>query len=432
MRTKNLWIVFVVFLLNISMASEVEAQIRIRIPSLPKAAPSPAATPSPAPTSKSEGVVRPTGTVDQSPTEAKQTTPDQPRTPVGQMELPAYMTKPVGTDKPFVLRETFSIRADTNQRFWKLPNESNYTSWVPQISFRIRYESNMRTRLVAEYFNPDGSSWYSEPLADQQFDSSMKSVEIYSRRDDAKFAKASNMGGVYGIKITDTRDGSVLFEGKFKVTKIKAGNAIPMFKNTYEFVVDNEGVLPVGFIHLDYKRDNLTPMLILGFWTKGEFRGDSLEGRLYRNGQQILTTDEMGEIMTPSTRFPNDVEVRKTNTFEYKEVAWYGFRYAAHESSRRSYPNATFINDSDGDYVFKLFYNGTQIREAAFVVKGGIIVDTGYGKAGGLSPFKNVIQMTVMGDVETLNPGTLEGNFYSNPVPGIGIVVKGIKRDKTK
>lgn len=419
-------IVGIFWVIATMLAVSADAQIRINIPRLPKASPTPEAKPAATPSSSAPRATEQPGNDRMAPTST------EPVKSIGPTELPAYMTKPVGTDKPFVLKETMSIRADTNQRFWKMPNESNFTSWVPQISFRIRYESGMRTRLVAEYFNADGTSWYSEPLGEQQYDSPTKTVEIFSRRDDAKFAKASNLGGVFGVKITDTRDGAVLFEGKFKVTKIKAGNAIPMFKNTYEFVVDNDSILPVGFIHLDYKRDNMTPMFVLGFWTKGEFRGDSLEARLYRNGQQVLTTDEMGEIMTSSSRFPNDVEVRKSNTFEYKEVSWYGFRYAAHESSRNLYPNAIFINDSDGDYVFKLFYNGTQIREAAFAVKGGVIVDTGIAKGAGLSPHKNVIQMQVMGEVEDLKPGQLDAAFANNPVPGIGIIVKGIKRDKIK
>src|SRR5438034_924454 len=107
------------------------AQIRINVPKIgqPKATPSPASSPS---TLNAPATQNPTnGTTGSA----------QP---------------PTAGDNAQLLKTTLDIRCDTENHYWKLPTESNYTSWIPMLKFKVRYAGAAKLRLMAEYFTPDG------------------------------------------------------------------------------------------------------------------------------------------------------------------------------------------------------------------------------------------------------------------------------------
>src|SRR2546423_350574 len=74
------------------------------------------------------GQIKPTPTPDED--SGTTTTPDvrgSTRSPGGG----PYATRFTPTDTPLFLAETLEIRTDTQDYYWKLPKESNYTSWTP-------------------------------------------------------------------------------------------------------------------------------------------------------------------------------------------------------------------------------------------------------------------------------------------------------------
>ncbi len=355
--------------------------------------------------------------------------PQPTPSPTGPAKVPTNPTNnsgPTGSaqppsagDTPQILKTSLDIRCDTEARYWKMPGESNYTSWIPQLRFKVRYAGAEKLRLAAEYFTPDGKSWFTEQLKPDRSNAVEKSVEIITDRVMGRFEGKSTIAtGLFGVKITDSKDGSVLFEGKFKVGKFKTGPNIAMFKNQYDFFVDQDWNLPIGYVWLNWKDKNAPPPTV-SMWIKGETRLDDLEARLFYNGEQIATTDDMGAASSVQQRYPNSLENKETHRWELFDFEWYKYKYAATATGRNMFKQARFMNDMDGDYTVKVFHKGVQIREASFSVKGGNLADNGVAANSKFHDGKVIIPVKVMGDKDKWNSATWKADaFYANPLVG--------------
>lgn len=332
---------------------------------------------------------------------------------------PSNAQPPTATENPVLLKTTLDIRCDTENRYWKMPTESNYTSWIPQLKFKVRYAGATKLRLMAEYFTPDGKPWFSETLGTNMSNATEKTVDINSERGSGRFENKSTIAtGLFGVKITDSRDGSVLFQGKFKVGKFKYGPNIPMFKNQNDFFVDQDWNLPIGYVWLNWK-DRNAPAPTVSMWIKGEMRLDDLEARLFYNGEQIATTDDMGAAESVQQRYPNSLENKETHRWELFNFEWYKYKYAANTQGRNMFRQARFMNDSDGSYTVKVFHKGVQIREASFSVAGGMIADNSIASSNNFTDGKTIIPVKIMGDKDKWSSATWKSDaFYANPLSG--------------
>src|SRR5438128_83285 len=88
-----------------------------------------------------------------------------------------YAKKPPPPDAPLFLADTLEIRCDTQDYYWKLPKEPNYTSWTPSLRFKLIYGGSTRLRFKAEYFMPDGQPWFSESL-EQRGEPDSRTVDV--------------------------------------------------------------------------------------------------------------------------------------------------------------------------------------------------------------------------------------------------------------
>lgn len=347
-----------------------------------------------------------------------QNNPTQPSVPASNGNA-GTAQPPQATDAPVLLKTTLDIRCDTENRYWKLPNESNYTSWIPMLKFKVRYSGAAKLRLMAEYFTPDGKAWFTETLGTNMSNASEKTVDINTERVSGRFdGKSTIATGLFGVKITDTRDNSILFQGKFKVGKFKYGPSIPMFKNQYDFFVDQDWNLPFGYVWLNWK-DRNAPAPTVSVWIKGETRLGDLEARLFYNGEQIATTDDMGAASSVQQRYPNSLENKDTHRWELFDFEWYKYKYAANQNGRNMYRQARFMNDSDGSYTVKVYHKAVQIRELSFTVSGGMITDNGIASGNNFADGKTIVPVRVLGDKDKWSSATWKADaFYANPVNG--------------
>lgn len=387
-------IISTIFVL-IFLVVAASAQIKINLPKVgPKPTPTPQATPS---------------------------TPNGPTTPptTGTSEYPL---KPVPNENAVFWRTTLDIRCDTIDTYWKMgENKYNFTSWVPQVKFKVFYKGAEKLRYKADYFLPSGALWYSEPLDSGMSNANEGTVEINSPRGSNKHENTSTDAvGLFGIKISD-KSGAVVFEGKFKVAKYKpdALPKIPMWKNVYTYFVEQDWNLPIGYVWLDYSRDQWSPMPAVTMWLKGDYRLDDLEARLFYNGAQIMTTDDMGEVSNKQARFPNRNDDKNASQWTEYVMEWYKFHAFLNPRGGMKYPQAKFMKDMPGDYTVKLFHKGTQIREASFKVgTDGMIVDDGTAAKNGLGEPKVVIPVKVTSTEKwNVNSWKTEA-FYGNPLKG--------------
>lgn len=393
------------------LAGSASAQIRINIPSLPKPKVTPTPTPTPAPASTPAPRTPNVTTTQPVTVIPTQSAPPSSGSAQQSANAPKWMVPPAWNEQLVIIRETISVQLDTQETYWKAPGQYNYTSWYPNLSFNVAYKSTLAARLQVEWFNPDGTPWFTDQIK-------INFSNVYdTKRDSEKFSKATNMGGTYGFKVTDTRNGAVLFEGKFKVTKFPDTNGNPMFKNTFGFAVDHDGELPYGFVSLDWKSGSFAPQVKVSMWMKGDVRLDAVEARLFYNGQEISTTDSGGGSATNSMeRRPNKAWDKYPDGFyKFWDFTW-PVRYMYKQSGNTSYPNSRFINDNDGTYTVKVFVSGTQVREALFNVKNGMIEGNGIAEANGYTGESVVIPVTLMKSTEKWNPASVKsGDFYGNP-----------------
>lgn len=397
------------------LAESTSAQIRINIPGIPKPkatpTPTPAATPTPTPTPASATPSVPAN--GGRPATGTQMQVTDSSSSAKAANAPKWMVPPAWNDQLAIIRETIDVQLDINETYWKAPNEYNYSSWYPLVKFKVAYKGTLAPRLQVEWFNPDGSLWFTDQIK-------VNFSNVYdSKRDGEKFSKATNMGGTYGLKISDTRSGNVLFEGKFKVSKYKAGNPIPMFKNSYGFAVDHDGELAAGFVGFKWTYDNFAPPLLVSMWLKGDRNSGSVEARLYRDGQEISTTDANGgSAMSEEDRRP----VKEADKFPNGYYKLWDFQFPVrylHAKTNNQYPGTKFLNDADGVYTVKVFVDGEQVREASFNVKGGMVEGNGIAEDNGYTAERVVIPVKVMGAKEKVDPAGAKSGLYMNPIKGI-------------
>src|SRR5437016_5595693 len=331
--------------------------------------------------------------------------------------------RPKPTSSPVFLWETFEIKVKADNKYWKFPNQNDYTSWIPQVKFNLFYDNSQKVRYSADWSNPDGTPWFTESLDVQDF-ADDGTVLLRSPYSSQNFdTKATSAVGTYGLKITNTKTGEIAFQGKFKVSKLPLIPDDPKMKNRMLFYVDNDWNLAVGYAGFDadsWRESDLLPAVLM--WFKGNLESKNFEARLFYNNQQIASTDEGGFVNFGQKRGDdNCFEFRETCEYTLWKFTWNKFHVETAKYQRTKFPNATFTQDKPGEYTVKVFYNGAQVREAKFTVDGnGGISQTGYSKQ--IYPSLTIIPVKVMGNLDKWNPTSWKTDvFYGNPIAGFSV-----------
>jgi hypothetical protein len=278
-------------------------------------------------------------------------------------------------------------------------------------------------RFKTDYFMPDGSLWFSEAMEYRGGFSEGSGLSLVQSEEDSNREKKTIVtGGLFGIKITNIRDNSTVFQGKFKVNRYKPQDSDARYKNEVDYYVDYDWKLPIGFADLDYESNVASP--IIHMWFKGDIKNDDLEARLFHNGQQIATTDD-GGLVDSGERYYADKRGNDDSLFwrEFKFSWPHRAEFIVTEDLRNftAYKNTMFINQMPGEYVVKVYYNGNQIRETKFTIgNNGTYADNGIAKQSNLTTNKIILPVKVMGTLEKWNAVNAKAQgFYGNPVVGV-------------
>ena len=324
-------------------------------------------------------------------------------------------------NKPVFLLDTILIRAKTEPRFYKVPNVNDNSSWYPQVEFRVFYDNSVKQRFVAEWFNPNGTLWYSEPLETPYNERKLVIVRSADSKEELS-PNAIQTTGTYGIKVTNSKTGEVVFDGKFNVKKLQPEAGL---KKKFLFYVDNDWNLPMGYASYytggdDYDLD-VFPMVSMYF--KGNLESSDFEARLFHNGQQITSTDEGGTITTQTKRGDECYQFREVCQQTLWTFKWDRFQLENNNYIRNKLPNAIFTRDKPGEYTVKIFYRGIQVRETKFNIDNkGWIAKSPY--ADRIFPYRyvSVIPVKVMGTLDKWNAATWKTDaFYANPLAGFTV-----------
>jgi len=334
----------------------------------------------------------------------------------------AYLTRPVPSGKAVLLKETIEIKPYTKESYWKFPNQGNYTSWVPQIIFHSFYDGNSTLRYTAEWTNPDGSPWFTEALryiAPGQSTAVLKSD--YS--DEIFNTKAVTSIGTYGVKVTDTKSGEAIFQGKFKVKKQAFAPGDASLKNRNVFYVDNDWNLPVGYVGFNYDSpwEYLQPIAFM--WFKGRLDANDFEGRLFYNGQEIASTDGGGYVNISQYRGEDCTKYEQDCRLQLMTFMWTKFMLENSNWVRRQKPDSLFTIDRPGQYTVKVFYKAQQVREANFTIDAaGHIAPNAFSSQIALANYRVIIPVKVMGSFDKPPaPAWSTEMFYANPLTGFSL-----------
>jgi len=329
-----------------------------------------------------------------------------------------YVRRPTPTNNAVFLKATLDISCETESHYWKTPGGPINSNWIPKVKFYALINATSRARFSVEYFKPDGSPWYAEPMEQVGSPDSGNgwTVLVESERASGKHqGKSITAIGIYGIKITNTRSSETVFQGKFKVGKFKTADTSPAYKNQYNFFVEQDWNLPIGYVWLNYGFSVAAPRVCVSMWFKGGLNDSDLEARLYRNGQEIDSTD---------TRYSTIMENEATHHWRRYDISWANFAALSDPEEERRIRSQVkqIMQDNPGDYVVKVFYKGTQVREAGFSVgPDGMLVDNGIAKQNNFGDAKIIVPVKIIGALDKWNPATWRTDaFYGNPLSGFG------------
>ena len=317
-----------------------------------------------------------------------------------------YARKYQATETPMLLPETIEI--STRRQDYK---------WYPNVKFQVAYAGEARPRYKAEYFLPTGAPWYSETL-EKKWDEPIYLME--SAYDSEKAAKAIPTDGLFAVKITNMRDNSTAFQGKFRVVKYRPSTAST--PKEADYYVDHDWFLPIGYTDVKYERDEAYPSIRM--WFKGRLQADDFEARLFHNGQQIASTDEGGRVGSGGDhRFPEYAGKDPALNWELMEFSWPSkFIFIVQEVARQytANENKKFLNQMPGEYTVKVYYQGEQVRETKFRIADGNFADMGVSLPNGLKTYRVLLPVRVMGAIDKWNPTRLKTDaFYGNPPTGL-------------
>lgn len=333
------------------------------------------------------------------------------------------------TNVPVLMKNSIYVQAKTHDEYWKMPNQRNYSSWVPLIRFSHFYNHEKNLNYTVEYFNPDGSSWYSETLEESGRNADRtvhyQSPSPYGGILDTKSTAGT---GVYSFKITNQNTKEILYQGKFKVGKFSRANS-PQEKNKVDFFVEHDWLLPfgmIGFHHSDIEIGGVTPLVSV--WLKGMVSADELEGRIFYKGQQIASTKD-----NDGASGVSDYDERTTqyapafapqNIWKRWQFQWGNFRFDNNGGFNRDYyPKALYADKNPGDYTVKIYRNGTQIRELSFSIGAdGRFVVPAYTSRIPLPYHRIILPVKVIGTTEKWDATVWKTDaFYGNPLTGFAI-----------
>ena len=312
-------------------------------------------------------------------------------------------------DGPTIQKDSILVKlhTDTTMRNGQRREEWG-TSWVPGIGFRVNGPIASGSQLYVEFSLPTNKHWL-------QIDCPTNAIAAgrwwktgcgydYSLSDNAFEQKNVNVSGLvdFAIHIRNELQGTdaTLFSGKIKVIKERP---VPQNPSYYEYVVDEDWRIPIGYI---FYEPGPTQGYILHslFWYRGN--PPDIEAHLFYQGKEIGKCSDAGN--GASDWQPNKYQ------WGYSDCGYNGVWENAPDNQGFS------IRKNPGDYEIKVLIVNHLARSIKFTVKADGSFDNGIGTANKLGNRKVIVPVQVIG-AQTANWDRLawrSGAFYSNPLTG--------------
>ncbi|HEX7530382.1 MAG TPA: hypothetical protein VF333_04505 [Pyrinomonadaceae bacterium] len=325
---------------------------------------------------------------------------------------------------PTLLKASVIVRANRLLHYWKAPDTDNFWSWMPEMSFVVVGPINTGSAFVVDFTNETGTPWYTveceTPAIDATRWQKIVTPAIVTHIDKRTTLATGTFGFTIRLKNELSSTNQTVFSGKFKVAKFHIGNDQPAFKNQFEYYVDQDWNLPIGYLYFNTPADPNMPPLKIAMWFRGELDNTKLAAYLFYNGKQIGSTKDQGGAAYDAAVFAN---AHEGNTrWERWTFSWGSVRgWNTDTSSANNASDIFFMNQKPGEYEVKVLRDGDLARSAKFTVgPDGRLVDNGITQKNTLGGLTMILPVKVIGAADgQWDPNAWKtGAFYGNPLTG--------------
>jgi len=325
---------------------------------------------------------------------------------------------------PTILKASLIVRANRLLRYWKAPEADNYWSWMPELSFVVVGPINTGSAFFIDFTNEAGAPWYTVECETPTIDATRWqriSTPAITTHIDKRTTLATGAFG-FTIRMKNELSGSdqKIMSGKYKVSKFHIGNNLPAFKNQFEYMVDQDWNLPIGYLYFNTPADQNMPPVVVSMWFRGELDNTKLAAYLFYNGKQIASTKEQtGGAGYDAAIFANSNEGTR---YERWKFSWGQVRgWNTDTSSANNTSQIFFLAANPGEYEVKVLRDGDLARSVKFAVgPDGRLVDNGITQKNSLGGLAMIVPVKVLG----AGDGQWDANawktdaFYGNPLSG--------------
>ena len=329
---------------------------------------------------------------------------------------------------PTVLKTTMNIMVTRYLRYFPTPTAAEPTyntwSWRPRFNFSLAGPIPGGSQVSISFFKPDGSAWLSMPLPVNEV-SAGQTVPVVSPNDTTQDAErhTTTLTGTFTFKINLknplTSTNKTLYNGKFTVNKFHVGPNLPANAHQWDYYVEHDWLLPIGYMGWKTAEDEEAPQLMSLMWFRGDLKQEQVAAYMYYKGKQICSTgnSEQGSSYPQYTLIPpsTPADPRWTGfVFRFFNVAAYNKMVTTNP-----YTGTHFLSKNPGEYEIKVLVKGQLARTTSFTVgEDGKVVDNGIAAANGIAamPFILPVKVIAGGDVKVVPTTYKTDAFYGNPL----------------
>jgi hypothetical protein len=334
-------------------------------------------------------------------------------------------------DQPTIQKDSIHVSAFTLNSY---KGDFKTWSWVPKTEFRVNGPIASGSQFYVEFTVPGVGPWVKYDCETREAQKGFWSGTECGGRDAVPEAKSITYTGPvsFSIKMRNELMGGdvTLFTGKAKVAKVHSGEAGPNFVNHFDYYVDQDWNLPIGYVFLvpddvyEWKR----PRLAFAVWARGELHG-SFEPHLFKDGKEVGKMFYEGQPVSAPSCGTNEIEDNTTHIVGGQYV-WTRMKCEffsvlgwnkTDQSNDTQFGKLHVFSENPGEYEIKMIYKGRLARSMKFSVDAaGKIVENGIGTNNKLGRERVIVPVQVLGESD----GPWDRNawktdaFYGNPLTG--------------
>lgn len=344
--------------------------------------------------------------------------------------IAAPVVKADEATEPHILPQTMTVTAWRYGNYYPNPKakepQYNTWSWRPRYFFTVAGPLAGGSQISVSFFKPDGSLWFTQPCETPEIaEGATGNITNPNDGGDASLRQTTTTTGNFTFKVNLknelTSTNKTLFNGKFTVGKFHSGPDVPANKNQFEYYVEHDWLLPIGYLYFDTRLNEEAPPMRLSIWFRGETQEEDVAAYVFYKGKQICSTkvSEQGSAypkFAVSTTGSDSDPMWRSILFSFHNVAAYYKQISAN-----SKPMWHFLDANPGEYEIKVLRKGKLARVVTFTVGAdGKVVDNGIAQKNKMGNFALVVPVKILpGQDGKAKPETVKTDaFYGNPLTG--------------